>query len=187
MIATIQHTVAVNGIDDKRRVETLNACYAAVLCHPAQATIVRTPEEVLPEARYRYLMVDTVRVGLAELNETAIATLYQGPAPGAREPRRAVVLAPTQGDVRVGRVKADALELDGIDFIVEAGPEDGSGIRVVQTPNATIIAIDQLAVRIEGKGVVIDVRAVERGGGTDADVGPVFSAIGKVDESKNCG
>src|SRR5438270_7905313 len=78
-------------------------------------------------------------------------------------------------------METDALELNGVQkraAAIELGP--GIGERVV-TVDASIVAVEELAIRVECGGVVIGVRSCATG--ARADIGPGDSAIGRSEDA----
>jgi len=104
-------------------------------------------------------MVGDITIGLAELGEPAIASLRLHPTHRTPKEFGAVILAASDRNVSIGRVKADAVELDSFKIPVEIGPHGvGEAAVGIQSINAAVIAVEQFAVGIERHGVMIGMR-----------------------------
>src|SRR5207249_341823 len=93
----------------------------------------------------------------------------------AAEPGGAVGLAAGEGDVQVGRVRGDAVDLGDVQVAVEVRPDRVAG-RVAGPPDAAVGADEQPAGVVQRQGVDARVRAVAVG--VERDVGPGAAAIG---------
>src|SRR5262249_60527124 len=113
-----------------------------------------------------------------ELGPAAVPPVRLGPERGAGVEHGAVVLAAADGDVGARGAQVASLELDGVEVAVEVTPADGGD--AVQAEEAAVVAVGQVAVGVEGDGVVVGV------GGDGAvgkvEVGPAHAAVGAADE-----
>src|SRR5262249_51623300 len=110
--------------------------------------------------------------------------LRKTPAKIPGELFRAVVLAPAYSDSRIGGIQRYAGELNSREVAVEVGPRDRR--LNVQTPDASICADEQLAVPIKADAVIIGMGTIAAIWSI-ADVRPVGSAIGALDEGSSRG
>src|SRR5262245_46033735 len=178
MASAVEDVVAIGWIYDERRIEILGAAGvvrdAGDLACPRCAAVIGAAEEIRgPKACDRRLMIDPAQVRLAELDQTAITALDQGPAERGRVSRGAVVLTATEGNVDVRRMEPNALKLNGVQ-------ERGAAIQLrpavrgrVVTEDATVVAVEEFAACIECGGVMINVRS--HSARANADIGPVDS------------
>src|SRR5262249_53418178 len=115
-----------------------------------------------------------VPVGWAELGEAAVPSVRRGPSRITAVDRSAVILAAADGDVGICGVEVDSHELNSVEVAVKVAPLDGRS--AVQAEEAAVITVQQLAVGVEGDGVVVGVGGDGAVGKVEA--GPAHSAVG---------
>jgi hypothetical protein len=158
MSRAIQNAVSVARVYRERRIEILRVIsgHADGLDEPVIACVVGAAEEIpVAEALDRSLMIDAGAIGGTEFGIAAIASVRLRPDWIANVQFGAVILATADHDVGIGRVQPDARELGRGKISVEIGPGRCRGS--IQTVDAAIVTIQQLAIRIEVHCVMINV------------------------------
>src|SRR5207247_993479 len=138
---------AVGRVHDEGgiKVGALRAIEPGGLAGPGKAAVVGSAEEGgRSEAGDGGDVIDDVGVGLADGDVAAVAAVAQGPGVAPLVMQSSVVLRSAQGDAGVGGVDGNALELERAEVAVEVLPGDGADVGVVQSPDAAVVAVEQL-------------------------------------------
>src|SRR6185437_12876616 len=144
---------------------------------PRDAAVVAAVEEA---GRIRRLLVDAVGILRVILHHPLVAELALSPCRACGILNASVVLGTAYGAIGVGRVEGQRIELGDLEVGVEVRPGDGVRGGVIEPPDASAVAVEQMAACIEGKGMMVGRRAGAVGAG--GDVGPSLAAVRALDE-----